>query len=150
MGDYVLMKTLLLTLIFVTGSLFADTNTEWVDKQIAAIKPPRSGVAHASINGIKNPFIYVYKKSGKTGDGKKAAKAGTEAAKKVVKTPLLKLYAIMNNSALISGTWYQANDKVQGYTLAKIEEDSVLLTTSRTKKMLFITEDNPNIKIQIK
>ena len=145
------MKTLLLTLMFVTGTLFANVNTEWVDKQIEAIKPPRSGVSHASINQIKNPFIYVYKKSDKAGDGqKKAAKPGIEAAKQVAKSPLLKLYAVMNNSALINGTWYQANDKIQGYTLAKIEEDSVLLTTSRTKKMLFITEDNPNIKIQIK
>ena len=146
------MKTLLLTLIFVTGSLFADTNTEWVDKQIAAIKPPRSGVNHTSINRIKNPFVFVYKESGKTGTAtKKAAKKpGTATTEQVAKTAPLKLLAVMNNSALINGTWYQANDKVQGYTLAKIEEDSVLLTTSRTKKMLFITEDNPNIKIQIK
>ena len=155
MGDYVLMKTLLFTFIFVTGTLFANANTEWVDKQIEAIKPPRSGVSHASINQIKNPFVYTYAtQSAKASSGVSqttAGKAGTKTATQTVaQTAPLKLSAVMNNSALISGTWYQANDKVHGYTLAKIEEDSVLLTTSKTKKMLFITEENPNIKIQVK
>jgi hypothetical protein len=154
MGDYVLMKTLLLTLIFVSGTLFANANTDWVDKQVQAIKPPRTGVSHAAINRVKNPFIFVYKKT----DGSKTAASKTakkvvdpkKAAQVAAKKGPLKLAAIMNNSALINGSWYQVNDKVRGYTLSKIETDAVLLKRAKTKKMLFITEENPNIKIQVK
>ena len=139
------MKTLLSILILTSGILFANANTDWVDGQIEAIKPPRSGVSHASINSIKNPFIYVYPESDK-------AEADTSGKKpEATEGPApLRLSAVMNNTALINGTWYQTNDKVRGYTLAKIAPDSVLLTTGSAKKMLFITEENPNIKIKIK
>ena len=133
-----------------TASLFANANTDWVDAQIQAIKPPRSGVSHRAINSVKNPFIYVYKK--KETDGTKTAKSASPADKQkaaAAKAPL-KLVAVMNNSALINGTWYQLKGKVRGYTLEKIESDSVLLQSGKTKKVLFITEANPNIKIQIK
>lgn len=142
------MKTLIFTLILFTGNLFASANTEWVDKQVQAIKPPRSGVSHTAINRVKNPFIFVYKKTEGTS---KDTKSGTKTdASKVAKTAPLKLAAVMNNSALINGTWYQVNDKVRGFSIAKIETDSILLQSGKTKKMLFVTQENPNIKIQIK
>jgi hypothetical protein len=152
MGDYILMKTLLLTLIFVSGTLFANANTDWVDAQVQAIKPPRAGISHSAINRVKNPFIFVYQKT----DASKAGTSSTKtldpkkAAELAAKKGPLKLAAIMNNSALINGSWYQVNDKIRGYTLTKIEADTVLLKIKKTKKMLFITEENPNIKIQIK
>ncbi len=133
-----------------TASLFANANTDWVDAQIQAIKPPRSGVSHRAINSVKNPFIYVYKKT--ENDGAAGKKGSTTTDKKTVspsKVPL-KLSAVMNNSALINGTWYQVKDKVRGYSLEKIEQDSVLLQSGKAKKVLFITDANPNIKIQIK
>ncbi len=138
------MKTLLSLLILTSGILFANANTDWVDGQIKAIKPPRSGISHTAINAIKNPFIYVYPES-KASDSKAAAKTATTTAPKP-----LRLSAVMNNVALINGTWYRVNDKVRGYTLAKIVPDSVLLTSGKTKKMLFVTEENPNIQIKIK
>jgi hypothetical protein len=144
MGDYILMKKLLLLLILLTGSLFASASTDWVDKQVQAIKPPRVGVSHAAINSVKNPFIFVYKESSAS-----TTVSSTSSAQTSKVTPM-QLSAIVNNSALISGTWYQVNDKVRGYTLAKIESDSVLLTLDKTRKMLFVTNENPNIKIQVK
>ena len=143
------MKTLVLTLILLSGHLFANANTEWVDGQIQAIKPPRSGVSSNAINKVKNPFIFVYKD--KTGDSKGTTKKGVATTPGTATTTApLKLAAIMNNSALINGTWYQVSDKVRGYSLDKVETDSVLLTSGKSKKMLFITQENPNIKIQIK
>ena len=146
MGDYILMKKLLLTLMCMTGILIADANTDWVDKQIEAIKPPRTGVNHASVDSVNNPFVFVYKQTAKT-----PSKDGS--AKKTVKstrTGPLRLFAVMNDTALISGKWYKANEKVRGYSVAKIEPESVLLTKGKTKKMLFVTSTNSNIKIQTK
>ena len=142
------MKTLFFTLIMLTTCLFADSaNTEWVDKQVQAIKPPRSGVSHTAINRIKSPFLYVYKKSTSAGT---VSKDGTTPQSASSQAKPLQLAAVMNNSALINGTWYQISDKVRGYSIEKIETDSVLLMSGKTKKMLFITQDNPKIKIQIK
>ena len=142
------MKTLILTLTLLASHLFANANTDWVDAQIKAIKPPRSGVSHSAINRVKNPFIFVYKPS--EGASNKSTKSGATSTESKPKVAPLRLAAIMNNSALINGTWYQVSDKVRGYNIDKIETDSVLLKSGKTKKMLFITEDNPNIKIQIK
>ena len=100
------MKTLLSLLILTSGILFANANTDWVDGQIKAIKPPRSGISHTAINAIKNPFIYVYPES-KASDSNAAAKTATTTAPKP-----LRLSAVMNNVALINGTWYRVNQRV--------------------------------------
>lgn len=141
------MKTLLLPFIFLSGTLLANANTDWVDKQVQSIKPPRTGISHAAIDKVKNPFIFVYKP--KEGASKDKTNNNVQSAA-VTKPAPLQLTAVMNNSALIDGTWYQVNDKVRGYTLSKIESDAVQLQMGKSKKMLFITEANPNIKIQVK
>ena len=151
MGDHVLMKTLLLT-IFIAGSLMADANTEWVDQQVAAIKPPRTGVSSAAINRIKNPFIFTYPATASKSDGKKTAqtsdKKAPEAAKEIAKP--MRLVAVLNNAALIDNVWYKPNDTVRGFTIAKIDHDSVILTKAKQEKKLFIASENPKIKIQTK
>jgi len=146
------MKTLLLILTLTTGLLYANANTDWVDGQIKAIKPPRSGVAHAAIDSVKNPFVFEYAKtqSSKGNGAKTAPMSVAKPTDTATATKALKLAAVINNSALINGEWYQLKDKVQGYSLEKVETDSVLLVSGTTKKMLFVTEANPNIKIQIK
>jgi hypothetical protein len=140
------MKTILLTVICLTGILMADANTEWVDEQIEAIKPPRQGVSHSAIDQISNPFLYL------SAPKKKAVKTVRRAPRKAVgtKTVHLQLLAVMNNSALINGKWYKLNEKIAGYTLAKVDADSVLLTKRNAKRMLFISSENKNIKIQVK
>lgn len=125
----------------------ADANTEWVDARVKAIKPPRSGISNAAVNRVRNPFIYVYKTDSSKGT-KEGVKAAPAAKKTVKKT--LQLVAVMNNSALINGNWYRTNDKIQGYTVANIKPDSVLLKKGKAKRTLFVTQENQNIKIQVK
>jgi hypothetical protein len=145
----------------VTPSLAHNSNTDWVDAQIAAIKPPRQGIADSSISRVKSPFIYIAPKvKAKTGTGKKVPKAAT--VKKpgkptdIYKKPNyanqpLRLAAVMNeNAALINGTWYQVDDKVRGYRIVKIEKDAVVLKVGKRETKLSLTSDNENIKIQIK
>ncbi|MEA3372488.1 MAG: hypothetical protein U9Q62_02235 [Campylobacterota bacterium] len=157
------MKTLLLTLI-ITGTLFAATaetekspavaaiasnaNTGWVDAQIAAIKPPRKGISAKAVHRVKNPFKVAYKQKATTSKSSATATSKT-ATKKVIVKPL-KLTAILNDSALIAGKWCKKDDKVKGYSVAKIAEDSVILKRGKAKRTLFLTATNPKIKIQIK
>ena len=145
------MKTLLL-LIFISGSLLADVNTDWVDGQISAIKPPRSGISSSAVNRVKNPFIITYSttQTGKT--GKKASTSKSSGGKTTAKrtTQPMKVHAIMNDSALINGKWYKPDEKVRGYRVAKIDRESVLLTRGKKEKKLFLSSANSKIKIQIK
>lgn len=141
------MKTILLTVICLTGILMADANTEWVDAQIEAIKPPRQGVSHSAVDQISNPFLYLYEPKKKV--VKSVHKTIRPKTKKTAEARL-QLHAVMNNSALINGQWYKLNEKVAGYTLAGIDADSVLLTKANAKRMLFISTENKNIKIQVK
>lgn len=140
------MKTLILIFTVMTGLLFGNANTDWVDKQIDAIKPPRVGTSNATIGNVKNPMLFTYKASTETnGSPTTSGTADTQA-----KTSPLKLSAVLNKHALINGAWYQKDDKIRGYKVSKIASDSVLLTSGTTKKMLFVAEENPNIKIKIK
>ncbi len=142
------MKTLLL-LIFISVSLSADANTDWVDGQVAAIKPPRQGVSLKDIDRVKNPFLITYKGSAE----KKAPAAGKKrstrsTAKKSTRS--LRVQAIMNGSALIDGKWYKADEKVRGYQIDKVSDASVLLKRGKERKELLLSSSDPKIKIQIK
>jgi hypothetical protein len=143
------MKRLLAALICLTGILLADANTEWVDAQIEAIKPPRQGVSHSAIDRISNPFLYTSKKVKRT-PKRVAKRSKTTRPVRKTSSARLKLLAVMNNSALINGKWYKLNDSIHGYTLAKVNADSVMLTKYNTKRMLFVSSKNKNIKIQVK
>lgn len=142
------MKTLLL-LIFISGSLLADANTDWVDGQVAAIKPPRSGISSSAVNRVKSPFIITYTA---TKPGKKSSTPGRAGSKPAARPAIkpMKVHAIMNDSALINGKWYKPDEKVRGYRVAKIDRESVLLTRGKKEKKLFLSSANSKIKIKIK
>ena len=151
MGDHLLMKTLLLILTL-TGALLANADVKWVDAQVAAIKPPRTGISNAAVNQVRDPFIFLKKPSAKGATtAKRTVKKGSTAPKKVSKrSGKLRVTAIMNDSALINGQWYKANEKVRGYRISKIERASVFLTRGKEKHQLFISTANKKIKIQTK
>jgi hypothetical protein len=161
------MKTLLITILFSTTLLFAaqkstektpvpqsNMHTEWVDAQIAAIKPPRKGMSSVKLSRVKNPYIVKYASSGKSGKAQKASTAksstaGMTTAVKTVRKPL-KLTAILNETALIGNKWYDVNDKVHAYRIKKINKDSVVLSYGNKERILMLSKQNPKIKIQIK
>ncbi len=148
MGDHLLMKTLLL-LIFISISLSADANTDWVDGQVAAIKPPRQGVSPKDIERVKNPFLITYKSSvGKKSPATGKKKRSKSTTKKSNRS--LRLQAIMNGSALIDGKWYKVDEKVRGYQIDKVSDASVVLKRGKERKELLLSSNDPKIKIQIK
>lgn len=142
------MKTLLL-LIFISISLSADANTDWVDGQVAAIKPPRQGVSPKDIERVKNPFLITYKSSvGKKSPATGKKKRSKSTTKKSNRS--LRLQAIMNGSALIDGKWYKVDEKVRGYQIDKVSDASVVLKRGKERKELLLSSNDPKIKIQIK
>ena len=155
MGDKIL-KYLILSVTLLSSSLFAEkTNNEleWVDAQIEAIKPPRSGASLRSIAILKNPFVFLKKKKSKAKESTRSSSpippavvghtsvSGTNTkgvvpvlhtthTPKNYKRHGLQLRAIINNAALINNKWYKLGQYVRGYKITKISLHDVVLQNS--------------------
>ncbi len=153
--------------ILIALSLLANganaNELDWVNKQIEAIKPPRSGLKSATVNLVEDPFIFLKKnrpedKSKSKSKSKNATvkrsstnSKGVASNKIVVKKKMkLSLTAIMNKSALINGKWYKLGESLSGYKLSKVNSMSVLLTKTGKKLVLSTRSINKNLKFKNK
>jgi hypothetical protein len=136
------MKKLLI-LPIIPMALMASPNgaLEWVDKQIEAIKPPRSGVSMATLSRTKSPFYVPSPVQAVSKKGRRAGKA---------KWRPLKLEMVLNKSAMISGKWYREGDRYQQYKVTEISPDSVLLTSKSKQLKLQLKTENPKIQLKTK
>ncbi len=131
-----------------------DKELAWVDEQIQAILPARIGVSDGLINSLRDP-IKLKKPAAVATTGNKLLPppklgSGLVLPPKVVEEPL-RLTALMNKSAFISGKWYKTGDSVREYSLSEVKPNSVLLTGKKGQKLiLFLTKQNNNIKITTK
>lgn len=141
-------KLILLTLPLLAIAQNTHPNLQWVDEEVAAIKPPRKGVQTSALRGLKDPFAaQLLLNQPPIAEGEQPAI--------VANTPEeqnnLTLQAIMNgHSALIDGKWYRQDDKIYGYVIRKIDRDSVLLQRKKKKLKLSLNVKNDNIKINTK
>ena len=137
------------------SSLFAD-ELSWVNDQVEAIKPARSGMNTRSLSKLKDPFIFLKKndiviQKASVKSTVLASKSKTTSTKK---RPLkvkhvykvLELGAILNNSVMISGEWYKLGEKVSGYKIKEIHGNSVLLVSSEKKILLSTKSRSKKIK----
>ncbi len=146
------MKIIILIFIALLHTqLSAEADLKWVDEQIKAIKPSRTGVSNSFINRLKDPIKPLVKKT--TGKSKTSSKSSTKkyytsskSTHKVHNKPLT-LEAIMNNNAYINGKWYNVHDKVRGQKITLIDKDYVVLKYKKKKTRLFINNKNKKIKI---
>jgi hypothetical protein len=134
-------------IILIFAQLNAGTDLKWVDEQIDAIKPSRSGVSSAFINSLKDPIKLTLPKDDKkivtsTSSGIKYSKPG----RKFHSQPLT-LEAIMNKNAYINGKWYSINDKVRGQKITLIDKNYVVLKYKKKRTRLFVNNKNKKIKI---
>ena len=142
------MKNILLIL-----SLFGFTHSvadelKWVDAQIQAIKPARSGISKSQIDMIKDPFIFLKKETEKNSSKKAMAtvknytkknnisKSRTNKISKQITS--FSIDAIINKSALINGRWYKLHSKIGKYTLTAIDGTSIILSY-KNKELLLTT-----------
>lgn len=130
-----------------------DKELTWVDDQIQAILPSRVGISDGYINSLRDPMKMKKVAPVLTPGSKLLAppKLGSTLdptlKPKVVEEPL-RLFAIINNSALINGKWYKVGQTVRAFTLTDIKTSSVLLSGKKDQKLiLFLNKQNNNIKI---
>ncbi|MEA3331765.1 MAG: hypothetical protein U9Q29_08750 [Campylobacterota bacterium] len=156
------MKTLFIVTFLLLTINLSSNELAWVDEQVDAIKPPRSGIKNSTISRLKDPFIFLRKNSSKKEGSKKssttrrvvpsstvASSSSAKATKSIaVAKKSLTIDAIMNTSALISGKWYKINDKVGNYTLSSVSRTSVVLT--RNGKNLVLSTDSRNLNLKFK
>lgn len=157
MGDNVLMKISIFFTIIIALNLHAQNmNVEWVDQQIDAILPKRSGIDENSINNIKEPFVFLKDEQNITEpEFQEQELIATEVMlpdgtiqTEVVKLEPPKLTAIINKNALIDKQWYKLDDKVRDMKIIKIGKTEVLLKDRYNKNItLYITQENEKIKL---
>jgi len=155
--------------IYIIGFLLISLNLSsdelsWVDTQIDAIKPNRSGLNYSSLSSIKTPVIFL--KKNKTID-ETIKKKTTNKEKQIVSFSSKKMGiipqkskiskkrannlivdAIINNSALISGKWYTLNDTVRNYKLSAVHNTSVILTKNGESIKLSTRSKNKTLNIK--
>jgi len=153
------MKTLFIVTFLLLTLNLNSSELDWVDEQVNAIKPPRTGVKSSTVARLKNPFIILRKKSSSKSSTAKSraivpngaiASSSNKIAKKKVVKKGLSLDAVMNHSALINGRWYKVNDKVGAYTLSSVDRTSVVLTNKKKSLMLSTNSKNLNLKFNNK
>ncbi len=133
------MKFLFTLIIFFSILQLHADELLWVNKQIDAIIPNRVGLDSNTISKLKDPFIFLNKNRPtvkKTSSKKYRAKKSY--SKKIYKSKRKRLIldAIINKSALISGTWYKLGQTINGYKITDITADSVLLSKNNKKVQL--------------
>ncbi|MEA3521366.1 MAG: hypothetical protein U9R50_00160 [Campylobacterota bacterium] len=141
------MKTILyiLTPLFII-QLNATSDLKWVDKQVDAIKPSRSGIDTSYINNLQSPIRLAKPKETKTKDLDSPVVTTSKTARKLHLKPLI-LETIINKSAYINGKWYTINDRVRGKKITLIDKDYVVLEVKKKKTRLFVNRKNDKIKI---
>jgi len=151
------MKTILIiiTSIFLTNTVYAN-ELSWVDEQIEAIKPPRKSARILSLN---NPFIFLEKNGYIKPEVKEkplensSSSSDTNATIKntnIDKKDTLLLSTVINSSAMINGSWYQKNSKINGYTIIELTKTSVTLKKGDKKLILSTNTKKPNLKFKNK
>jgi hypothetical protein len=139
------MKNLLLSIAILTSAIYAN-ELKWVDEQVQAIKPARTGMQRSELSSLKNPFIFIKK----TDKNKKSTPSSKKpSVKKVVKKQIdMKLTLVINKSAQISGKWYKTGEKINGYTIQEITPRAVLL--KKKNKELLLTTNSKNKTLKFK
>ncbi len=144
------MKKIFLALSVFLSTVILSSELSWVDKQVDAIQPPRSGMKASDLKRIKKPFIFLEKN--RTTVSKENPKVQLQASTKqnslVIKKQKIKtvskvlvLSLLMNNSAMIGREWYKLGDKVNGFEIIEINRNSILLRKQK-KKLLLSTNSN--------
>ncbi len=149
------MKTFFITVVFLLTVNLSSDELTWVDEQVEAIKPPRTGMKSRELSVVKDPFIFL-KKNRTVSKNKKSSTQKNSATKKVANSTIVKkkkslsVTMLMNSSAMINGKWYRVGDTINGYKVSKMDKDSVLLTKKSKKLLLSTNSKSKNLNFNNK
>jgi hypothetical protein len=127
--------------------LNAGSDLQWVDDQVKAIKPARSGINSSYIDQLKNPIKLIEAKEIVNKDGTISLSNGMPKAIHQVRLQPLRLETIINNNVYINGRWYTLNDKIRGKKITLINRNYIVLKDKKKKIRLFVNNKNDKIKI---
>ncbi|MBN2815674.1 MAG: hypothetical protein JXQ67_03270 [Campylobacterales bacterium] len=151
------MKTILLISVFILSCSLSANELAWVDEQIEAIKPPRSGINSKTLASLNNPFIYLKKKDEPVKNTTTAAHTNSLSNTKNLSTKsvtqgknVMSLSLVVNSSAMINDSWYKKGDTINGYTVNEITPKSVLLVKKKKQLLLSTKSSTKNIKFNTK
>ena len=147
------MKKILLNLSLILSSVLFCDELSWVDEQVEAIKPPRSGLQIKELSLIKDPFIFLKKSVDKDKKNvkstvalKRTSIARPRKRKRQIHNKVLSIGAIMNNSVMINGGWYKVGDIMNGYRVSRLTFNTVLLIKNKKKLLLTTKSRSQTIK----
>ena len=143
-------KIILVLILFLTTHLVSD-ELAWVNEQVEAIKPPRTGMNKHTLSGMKDPFIFLVKKTASNSNTKISSTKISSTNKKVKKvSKVLSLNLVMNKKAMISGKWYRYGDLINGYRVKTITTNSVLLVKNKKKLLLSVKTNSKKLNFKNK
>jgi len=156
------MKNISKVIVLLLSLNLSANDISWVDHQIDAIWPTRKGLDLKSLKFLKDPMIFLHKitKVSKSKIPlKEKALVGTTTnnsvtnsssaivpaamfVKKVFKYSFV-LEAIINKSVLVNGRWYKIGDKIKGYQLRTVTQNTAVLKRGRkTMTLTTVTKHN--------
>jgi len=142
MGDKLLRKYFLFFIPFFILHA-TDYSTQWIDKAVEEIRPPRVGVEEQVLQKINNPFVY-----GITKDKIVIKKKVTFKKSKYQTKSNFRVTAILNKSAKINNRWVRIGKRISGYTLSQINKEYVILQKADKKPIkVYINRKNRRIKL---
>jgi len=142
MGDEIPMKKYII-LPILTSAVFANSHSEDLvasyKSMFQKIGEKRLGVDESKIDALKAPFVKVAKKRVDAVTGKAKVEKIDEG---------FNLQAILNQSAKISGKWYQLNAEVKGMKLISVKDNCVWLKNDEYRKKITLGRKNEKISIK--
>ncbi len=121
----------------------SDYSTQWIDKAVDEIGPPRVGVEEPVLQKISNPFVY-----GITKDKIIIKKKVKFKKTKYRTTSHFKVSAILNHRAKINNRWIGIGKAISGYTLSEISKEYVILQKANKKPIkVYLNHKNRRIKL---
>jgi hypothetical protein len=147
MGDNLLMKKFITaSVLLLSIEAFATSDLKWVNEQVDAIKPSRTGISASFISELKDPIKPEEVKKVKKKNSPTIITSTTKSTRELHLKPLT-LESIINKSAYINGKWYRENDQVRGKKITLISKNYVILQYKKKQTRLFINKKNDKIKI---
>ena len=134
------MKTLILILLLITTSTYADLSVNQIQEMVKKIHQQREGVKLETLHDTKEPFVRL--KSDSNTSTFIIPTVKTEEAKLV-------LHAIVNGKAYINDEWLKVDENILGYKLKFIGQRGVVLRNENHIKKLFLRKNKDNfIKLE--
>jgi len=127
------MKKMILSIILLSSSLYADLTMQQIQKMVYKIHEKRNGITLKELESTKEPFMHLEVENNKT----------IYLLPKKIKTKLV-LHSILNNKAYINDRWISIDEKIMGYQLKYIGKNGVVLRNKNMIEKLFLHKNKKN------